>query len=122
MKITELKCTACGGTLKVDERNPHVAECEYCHTRYTLEGERGLVQQAPRIDYKPYTPKKAEKAGQEFQGRSRSAVLILLGVVLLGAMSSWVIFSGQQAKQQEETAMAAGALAGEENPGAFAYV
>lgn len=119
MKITELKCTACGGTLKVDERNPHVAECEYCHTRYTLEGERGLVQQAPRIDYTPYTPKKAEKAGQEFQGRSRSAVLILLGIVLLGAMSSWVIFSGQQAKQQEETAMAAGALAGEENPGAL---
>lgn len=37
MKITELKCTACNGTLKIDENNPHTAVCEYCNTRYVIE-------------------------------------------------------------------------------------
>ncbi len=37
MKITELRCSACDGTLKVDENNPNFAECEYCHTKFTIE-------------------------------------------------------------------------------------
>ena len=39
MKLTELKCTACNGTLKLDEKNPHIAVCEYCRSRYVLEDE-----------------------------------------------------------------------------------
>ncbi|MFR2845995.1 MAG: hypothetical protein ACLTC4_02150 [Hungatella hathewayi] len=37
MKMTELKCTACNGTLKFDENNPNIAVCEYCHTKYVIE-------------------------------------------------------------------------------------
>ncbi|WP_077610902.1 leucine-rich repeat domain-containing protein [Clostridium sp. Marseille-P2415] len=37
MKITELKCTSCNGTLKISEENPHIAVCEYCNTRYVIE-------------------------------------------------------------------------------------
>ncbi len=47
MKITELKCSACDGTLKIDEQNPHYAECEYCHTRYTIEWDRPGSHGAP---------------------------------------------------------------------------
>lgn len=39
MKITELKCTACSGTLKITPENPHMAVCEYCHTRYVIEDD-----------------------------------------------------------------------------------
>lgn len=39
MKLTELKCTACNGSLKLDRDNPHIAVCEYCRTRYVLEDE-----------------------------------------------------------------------------------
>lgn len=39
MKLTELKCTACNGTLKLDEKNPHVTVCEYCRSHYVLEDE-----------------------------------------------------------------------------------
>lgn len=41
MKITELKCTACHGTLKVNENNPKIAICEYCQTKHILEYEDG---------------------------------------------------------------------------------
>lgn len=39
MKITELKCSSCHGTLKVDEKNPNIAICEYCQTKHVLEHE-----------------------------------------------------------------------------------
>ncbi len=39
MKITELKCTACNGTLKIDENNPHIAVCEYCQSTYAIESD-----------------------------------------------------------------------------------
>lgn len=39
MKLTEQRCPACNGTLKIDEKNPHVAVCEYCKSRYILEWE-----------------------------------------------------------------------------------
>lgn len=37
MKITELRCTSCNGTLKMDENNPRFAVCEYCQTRFFVE-------------------------------------------------------------------------------------
>lgn len=39
MKITELKCKACNGTLKIDENNPNIAVCEYCHSNYVIESD-----------------------------------------------------------------------------------
>ena len=59
MRLTELKCKACGGTLKVDESNPNVAECEYCHTRYTLESN-GETQRQPQFQYTAKPPQRAE--------------------------------------------------------------
>ena len=37
MNITELRCSACNGTLKVNPQNPNVVECEYCHTKFMVE-------------------------------------------------------------------------------------
>ena len=55
MKITELRCTACNGTLKIDEKNPNIAECEYCRTRYTIEwdNENTRLTEIPQIHYMP---------------------------------------------------------------------
>lgn len=39
MKMTELKCTACNGTLKIDKDHPNIAVCEYCQTKYVIEDE-----------------------------------------------------------------------------------
>lgn len=39
MKITELRCPACGGTMKISEEDPGIAVCEYCQSRYVLERE-----------------------------------------------------------------------------------
>lgn len=39
MKITELKCKSCNGTLRIDEKNPHIAVCEYCNTTYAIESD-----------------------------------------------------------------------------------
>lgn len=39
MKITELRCPACNGTMKIDQNNPNIAVCEYCHSKYVLERE-----------------------------------------------------------------------------------
>lgn len=65
MKLTELKCTACNGTLKIDEQNPHIAVCEYCRTRYVLEdegeGNVRLAQEPKKINYVPIPPSPPEK-------------------------------------------------------------
>jgi hypothetical protein len=39
MKITELKCKSCNGSLRIDEENPHIAVCEYCNTTYAIEAD-----------------------------------------------------------------------------------
>lgn len=37
MKITELKCSACNGTMKIDPDNADYAVCEYCGAKYLIE-------------------------------------------------------------------------------------
>ncbi len=41
MKLVELKCPACNGTVKLDPEHPGEAVCEYCKTRYIVEQESG---------------------------------------------------------------------------------
>lgn len=56
MKMTELKCTACNGTLKFDENNPNIAVCEYCHTRYVIEdagSDHARLETPPPAWYTP---------------------------------------------------------------------
>ncbi|MCI8510668.1 MAG: leucine-rich repeat domain-containing protein [Lachnospiraceae bacterium] len=85
MKITELKCAACGGSLKIDEKNPNIAECEYCHTRFTLETEKGMeAPQLKRIDYTPVEIPKSKENGWEPYGWKRGvAMTVAFGVILL---------------------------------------
>ena len=71
MKITELRCTACNGTLKIDEKNPNIAECEYCRTRYTIEwdNENTKLTEIPQIHYKPF-PQPSAGGGSRSAGGS----------------------------------------------------
>ena len=41
MKLVELRCPACNGTVKLDPEHPGEAVCEYCQTRYMVEKEEG---------------------------------------------------------------------------------
>lgn len=41
MKLVELRCPACNGTVKLDPEHPGEAVCEYCKTRYMVEKEAG---------------------------------------------------------------------------------
>lgn len=105
MKITELKCSACDGTLKIDENNPGYAECEYCHTRYTIEWEKPTGHVAsgereahltqvsaptniPKIEYQkiPDEVIKKQRTGWEYDGWKR---LTLCMVVLVAVIAIW---------------------------------
>ena len=77
MRLTELKCKACGGTLKVDESNPNVAECEYCHTRYTLESN-GETQRQPQFQYTAKSPQRAETG----RGTGTGTMMVTAAAVL----------------------------------------
>ncbi len=92
MKITELKCTACNGTLNIDENNPHVAVCEYCNTRYVIEDvgnnnirlgqEVGTNWYQPQ---KPAAPKK--KTGWEPYGWKRGTAVTIAGILAVLALN-----------------------------------
>lgn len=41
MKLVELKCPACNGTMKMDPEHPGEAVCDYCKSRYIVENEGG---------------------------------------------------------------------------------
>ena len=96
MKLTELKCTACNGSLKLDRDNPHIAVCEYCRTRYVLEDEgEGNVRLASgpaRIDYIPINPSPAKKPmGWEPCGWKRAAALISAALLLVAVISGTAV-------------------------------
>lgn len=40
MKILDLECPSCGAKLTIDEKNPSIAICEYCNSRYSLEWDK----------------------------------------------------------------------------------
>lgn len=40
MKVLDLECPSCGAKLTIDEKNPSIAICEYCNSRYGLEWEK----------------------------------------------------------------------------------
>lgn len=90
MKLTELKCTACNGSLKLDENNPHIAVCEYCRTRYVLEDEGGgnvrIANEPKKINYVPIDTTSVKRpSGNESDGWKRIA-LIAGAVVMVGAI------------------------------------
>lgn len=92
MKITELKCTACNGTLKIDENNPHIAVCEYCHTRYVIEDDGNenvhLSTESPNNWYTPQQPAPRPKNnGWGPYGWKRATALSVVGIALILAMN-----------------------------------
>ncbi len=116
MKLTELRCSACNGTLKVDENNPHVAECEYCHARYTIEWDQpGKIQYQPiRVQEDMTTPDPTWKVAL------RCAVA---GAVVVVALIAVNVFTGRLPKKDtpdsslptmRSPAVAAAVQAGEE--------
>lgn len=95
MKITEMRCSACDGTLKLDENNPNVAVCEYCHTKYVIEWDHpGRSQQEDvhlkrmpeRITYQPIQKREEKKTGWEAHGWKRGAAMAVLVAGFLGVM------------------------------------
>lgn len=111
MKITELKCTACGGVLKIDDDNPNIAYCEYCRSRYTIEHEGQdevrLENEKKRIQYTPREPvKPVEKTGWEPYGWKRGAALAFAGIICLVAFN-WKGISNRMAINRMEKAKGA---------------
>lgn len=105
MNITELRCSACNGTLKVNPQNPNVVECEYCHTKFMVEwnhpGSQGgqnvqLRQMPQRINYQPSKPAEPKKTGWEPYGWKRGVALVILFFVLMGIMYGPKIYARYQ--------------------------
>ncbi len=128
MKITELRCSACDGTLKVDENNPNFAECEYCHTKFTIEwdhpgtpgrGDAHLKQIPARINYIPIPEREEKKTGWEPYGWKRGIAVAILGFVLLVGVNIPAIYRRYKMDHSQEVAVSseAEAAAGKEHTG-----
>ncbi len=98
MKLTELKCSACGGTMKIDKQNPNYAVCEYCRSRFTVEwdttplngsvpgdgdGIPHLKRIPDKIDYVPIEPVEKKGNGWEPFGWKRVTALTAAALVAL---------------------------------------
>lgn len=103
MKITELKCTACGGELKINPETPNLAVCEYCKRQYGIEWESEGAAHFKMPDQSWHTPREPlpveekEKTGWEAYGWKRGVALAVLGVVVLFGMN----YKGIQARYTE---------------------
>lgn len=114
MKITELKCIACNGPLKISPDDPNVAVCEYCKSKYVVEYEDNEQMHMkenvtedwykPRMAVPPVTAPK--KTGWEPYGWKRGLALAVLGGVILGGLS-WKGITGRMEfdRQQKEAAV-----------------
>lgn len=102
MKMTELKCTACNGTLKFDENNPNIAVCEYCHTKYVIEdagSDHARLGTPPPNWYAPQNSGSSSSGtsgssggkkatGWEPYGWKRGTALVCIGLVLVFAINA----------------------------------
>ncbi len=111
MKITELRCSACDGTLKLDEKNPNFAVCEYCHTRYMIEWNhpdvagRDDVQLRRMPEVIPYQriPQREETKPEQENGKwKKGAALAALAVIVLGVMCCPAVYQRYRADQTEQ--------------------
>lgn len=104
MKITELRCSACQGTMIVDPENPNYAICEYCGTRYLIEwdtagGNKAAGEENPSlkkipepIKYQPVKIHEKKKTGWEPYGWKRGAAIVVLFFVILGVMRGPAVY------------------------------
>lgn len=109
MKMTELRCSACDGTLKIDEQNPGIAECEYCHTKYSIEWDRSgtyggaagmgnpyLKPMPGKINYQPIHKEEPKKTGWEPYGWKRGVALVILFFVIMGVWKGPAVYRRYQ--------------------------
>lgn len=94
MKIIELKCPACGGTIKVDEADKRTGICEYCGAKYLLVEEE---KDEYRLDAygQQAAPGKPQVTAREVKTRSHvySVLVSVAGFFLLLGFTFFV-FSG----------------------------
>lgn len=123
MNITELRCSACNGTLKVDPQNPNVVECEYCHTKFMVEwsrpGAQGqqnaqLRQMPPKIGYQPVNHEAKKGNGWEPYGWKRGVALVVLFFVIFG------VWKGPQVYRRYQMDKAAAEAKATEQKGGYA--
>ena len=125
MKITELKCSACNGTLSVDATNPKIAVCDYCGTKYMLESEGSdNVHLGPRTEFMADTyyvpPRKSSSAGV---GLRVFLVIVSFTVIICGTIainiyvnsgtsnSSYTVYNESREVEVEEGTRLTGLLA-----------
>lgn len=104
MKITELRCSACKGTMKVDPDNPNYAVCEYCGTRFLIEwdktglnggageGNPSLKRMPQPIQYQRIEPVERKKTGWEVLGWKWSIAMALTIAAAAGVMYGPAIY------------------------------
>lgn len=86
MKLTELTCPACQGTLKIDETNPCRAVCEYCRTEYVIQWKDHVPYLNGQGDAlgvdgtKGEAPISGPGAAETGAGQSGSKVCLFLGL------------------------------------------
>lgn len=125
MKITELRCSACDGTLKIDENNPNMAVCEYCHSKFTIEWDRsGIAGGNPSLKPLPgkiaYTPVKKEepkRTGWEPYGWKRGVALVIAFFVILGVWKGPAVYRRYQSDKAQNDASAAAEVLAEKAKG-----
>lgn len=85
MKIVELQCPSCGAKLSIDEKNPNMAVCEYCNSRYAIEWNKDQAYFNQGINYQiPKEPVPEEKkTGWEYYGWKRGALITVIGIVAI---------------------------------------
>ena len=83
MKITELKCPACGGDLKIDKEHKNFATCEYCNSSFALEWEHEKVIVLGQTDYRNIPRQPAENSRKGNGGDRFPAIVITICLFVL---------------------------------------
>lgn len=130
MKITELRCSACKGTMKVDPDNPNYAVCEYCGTKYLIEwdkagreageGNPGMKRIPEPIHYQPIQPPEPKKNGWEVLGWKWSIAMALAIITAAGIIYGPAIYRRYQMDHGPKTAAEADFGSGTDGNGGFA--
>lgn len=80
MKMTNLKCPACGGKLKPMENNPKIVVCEYCDSQFMVEEDQAINYHVHQ--YQPALP--AGTAPQASRNREAVSPALVGGLLVAG--------------------------------------
>lgn len=88
MKITKLKCPACGGDLKIDNEHQNFAVCEYCNSSFALEWDH---EKATLSGQTSWQPPRNTATGWEAGGWKR-LLAVVAGLLLIISPSAISIY------------------------------